>query len=67
MAQRYELHAGRRPVAVRAAPSAQVALLDYLRSLGCRDDELTRLGSAAIAWRGAVYEALPNEETPSRG
>jgi hypothetical protein len=55
----YELRAGRRSVAVRTAPSAQVALLDYVRSLGCREDEITRLGGSAVSWRGAVYEAVP--------
>lgn len=54
----YELLSGHRRVAVKVAPTAQVALLDHLRSLGCRDAEITRLGVDAIAWRGAVFRAV---------
>lgn len=60
----YELRAGRRPVGVRTAPSAQVALLDYVRSLGCHEDEITRLGRDAVAWRGAVYRAVRIPDAP---
>jgi hypothetical protein len=59
MDQTYELQSGRRTVAVKIAPSAQAALFDHLRSLGCRDDEITRLGVDSIAWRGAVFRAVP--------
>jgi hypothetical protein len=51
----YEIRSGRHSVAFLDASSAQEALFDYLRSLGCRDDEIVRLGSRAAAWRGAVY------------
>ena len=33
--------------------------MDYVRSLGCREDEIARLGSDALSWRGAVYRAVP--------
>jgi len=33
--------------------------MDYVRSLGCRDDEIARLGADALSWRGAVYRAVP--------
>jgi hypothetical protein len=33
------------------------AITDYLRSLGCTDDEIEPIGSDAVAWRGAVYTA----------
>jgi hypothetical protein len=36
---------------------------DYLRSLGCRDDEIEPLGSDEVAWRGAVYTAVEAVET----
>ena len=59
MDQTYELQSGRRVIAVKVAPSAHAALFDHLRSLGCRDDEITRLGVDSIAWRGAVFRAVP--------
>ena len=54
----FEIHAGGRPVSVKDAPSAQQALLDYVKSLGCRDAEIVRLGQAAVSWRGARYTAV---------
>jgi len=33
--------------------------MDYLRSLGCRDGDIVRLGVDAISWRGARYSAVP--------
>lgn len=59
MQQQYEVHSGRRAVAVRDAPSAQIALLDHLRAMGCRDAEVMKLGKDSIAWRGAVFRAVP--------
>ena len=58
MQQAYELHSGRRSIGVREAPTAQVALLEHVRSLGCRDDEVMRVGVDSIAWRGAVFKAV---------
>jgi hypothetical protein len=54
----YEIRSGERAVSIRSAPSAQQALLDYVKSLGCRDAEIIRLGAAAVAWRGARYTAV---------
>ena len=34
------------------------AVTDYLRSLGCRDEELEPMGDDTVAWRGAVYTAI---------
>jgi hypothetical protein len=59
MMNRYEIRSGRRVVAVRSGPTAQQALIDYVRSLGCRDAEIIRLGVDAISWRGARYSATP--------
>lgn len=58
MEQWYELQSGRRPIGTRAAPTAHVALIDYVHSLGCRDDEIMKLGVDSIAWRGAVFRAV---------
>jgi hypothetical protein len=54
----YEIRAGRRAVSIKDAPSAQLALIDYVRSLGCKDAEIVRLGAAAVSWRGARYTAV---------
>ena len=54
----FEIHAGGRPVSRKDAPSAQQALLDYVKSLGCRDAEIVRLAQAAVSWRGARYTAV---------
>jgi len=58
----YEIHSGGHRVSVRRAPSALVALLDYLRSLGCRDGDVIRLGNNSVAWRGAVYSAIQSDK-----
>jgi hypothetical protein len=59
MNQRWELHLGRKSLGIKAAPSAQIALLDHVRSMGCKDDEITRLGVDSVAWRGAIFRAVP--------
>ena len=59
MNERWELHSGRRSIGIKAAPSAQIALLDHVRSMGCRDDEIKRLGVNSVAWRGAIFRAVP--------
>jgi hypothetical protein len=59
MLNQYEILSGRRTVAVKSGPSAQQALIDYVRSLGCRDAEIVRLGVDAVSWRGARYSAVP--------
>lgn len=55
----YELRQGRRAIGLRGGHTAQEALTDYVRSLGCREDEIARLGADALSWRGAVYRAVP--------
>jgi hypothetical protein len=57
----FEIHSGRRVVSHQQASTTQEALIEYLRALGCRDDEITRIGTAAVAWRGAVYSATPEQ------
>jgi hypothetical protein len=65
MEQRYEVQSGRRTIGIRSAPSAQMALLDHVRAMGCRDAEIMRLGADSVAWRGAVFRAVPVPDTDS--
>jgi hypothetical protein len=44
------------------AQTPRYAITDYLRSLGCRDEEIEPIGDDAIAWRGAVYAAVEANE-----
>ena len=53
----FHVISGRRVVATRTGPSAREAALDYLRSLGCKRDEIVYYGSDGVSWRGAVYRA----------
>ena len=62
----YELRSGEHPIGLRQAPTPQQALLDYLRSRGCLDGEITRLGPDAVSWRGAVYRAVPVSKDEQR-
>ena len=55
----FEVLSGRRTVSLQLATTAQEAVLEYLRSIGCRDDELSRVGVSAVSWRGALYKAVP--------
>jgi hypothetical protein len=59
VARSYEIRSGKKRVSVRSAATPQQALIDYLRSLGCSDRDLVRLGTDAVAWRGARYSAVP--------
>jgi len=59
MLRDYEIRSGRRAVSVRSGANAQQALIDYMRSLGCRNDEIVRLGINTVSWRGARYTAAP--------
>jgi hypothetical protein len=55
--QTYEIHCGDRVVTQVQSHTPRYAITDYLRSLGCTDDEIEAIGSDAVAWRGAVYTA----------
>jgi hypothetical protein len=66
----YEVHSGERLVASRTASTAQAALFDYVRSLGCKDEEVMKLAPDTISWRGAVFKAVqvsgePDETIPA--
>ena len=56
---RYSVRSGRREVAVRDAWSPREALIEYLITLGCRNDEMMSVRADAISWRGAVFTAAP--------
>lgn len=58
-AMTYEVRSGRRAVAVRSAATPHEALIEHLRSLGCRDDEIVTMGTEAVSWRGAVFSVVP--------
>ena len=55
----YEIRSAGRPILLRDASTPQEAVIDYVRSLGCRDDEIRRIAADAVAWRGAIYSAVP--------
>jgi hypothetical protein len=57
----FEVRSGKRAVAVKYAATPQEALIEYLRSIGCRDDEIVRMGVRAVSWRGAVFSAVEAE------
>ena len=57
MLRNYEILLAGSPIAVREAATAQMALIDHLRAAGCRDQDIVRLGTNSVAWRGAVYRA----------
>jgi hypothetical protein len=54
----YEIHLQGKRISVRDAASAHLALLDHVRALGGREEDVVRLGSASLSWRGAVYTAV---------
>jgi hypothetical protein len=53
--QTYEIHCGARVVSRVRSYTPRHAVNDYLRSLGCSEDEMEPMGDDAVAWRGAVY------------
>lgn len=67
MSKKYEIHSGRRVVSIQYSVSALQAAVDYVRTFGCSDQEITRLGVDSVAWRGARFSAVlvPAEPTPT--
>lgn len=66
----YEVRSGDRLIGFRTASTPQAALFDYVRSLGCRDEEVMKIAPDTISWRGAVFRAVrvssePNENDTS--
>ena len=58
MTKKYEIHSGRRVVSTQYSVSASQAAIDYVRSLGVKDDEIRRLGVDSVSWRGAHFRAV---------
>jgi hypothetical protein len=54
----YEIHSGRRLVSTQFSVSPLQAVVDYVRSYGVKDDEITRLGADSVSWRGARFKAV---------
>jgi hypothetical protein len=61
----YEIHCGARIVSRVKSYTPRHAVSDYLRSLGCSDDEMEPIGEDAVAWRGAVYVGVEADEPGS--
>jgi hypothetical protein len=64
MYHEYEVYSGDRLVASRTTATAQAALFDYVRSLGCQDEEVEKLAPESISWRGAVFRAVQVSSEP---
>jgi hypothetical protein len=59
MGKTYEVWCGRRLVALRnTRRPAWEAAYEFLRSEGCKADEIVRLSGGAVAWRGTIYRAI---------
>ena len=58
MTKKYEIHSGRRVVSTQYSVSTSQALVDYVRSLGVKDDEIKRLGVDSVSWRRAHFRAV---------
>lgn len=58
MTRKYEIHSGRRTVSTQYSISELQAVVDYVRSFGCKEDEIRRLGVDSVSWRGARFSAV---------
>ena len=61
----WEIRCGRRSLSLQRASTAREALIEYLRSMGCRDEEMSTLGTETMGWNGAVYRAVAVGEAPT--
>jgi hypothetical protein len=66
MSKRYQIRSGRRPVSIQYSVSPLQAVVDYVRSFGCGDDEIRWLGVDSVAWRGARFTAVELEYAETR-
>ena len=56
--KKYEIRSGDRLVSIQFSVSPLQAVLEYVRSYGVKDDEITRLGVDCVAWQGARFNAV---------
>lgn len=56
--RKFEILSGRRLVSTEFSVSPLQAVVDYVRSYGVKDDEITRLGVDCVSWRGAQFRAV---------
>jgi hypothetical protein len=56
--KKYEILSGTRTVSTQYSVSPLQAVVDYVRSFGSSDHEITRLGVDSVAWRGARFRAV---------
>ena len=54
----FEIHSGRRWVS-HEVHTAQQAVTEYLRTLGCTADEMVLVSPDSMAWRGSIFAATP--------
>jgi hypothetical protein len=54
----YSVYSGRRAVCVRRAWSGAEAVIEYLTTMGVKNNELAILGPNSVTWRGATYTAV---------
>lgn len=67
MTSEFEIRSGRRVVAILRSVSPLQAAVDYVRGLGSSEQEIVRLGTNSVSWRGARFSAVPvARHTPSR-
>jgi hypothetical protein len=57
MSKTYAIYSGKRVVSVQESATPLQAAVDYVRSLGTPDAEITRLGVDSVSWRGARFIA----------
>jgi hypothetical protein len=67
MTKEYEIFSGRRVVTTLRSVNELQAVLDYVRSYGVKDDEISTIGVDSVAWRGARFRAVlvPAEPAPA--
>ncbi|HEU0246299.1 MAG TPA: hypothetical protein VFR38_04365 [Gaiellaceae bacterium] len=54
-------------MSIQHSSSALQAAVDYVRSFGCGNDEITVLGLDTVSWRGARFIAVPVPADPRPG
>jgi hypothetical protein len=58
MVKRYEIYLGKKAVSVEHSITPLQAAIEYVRSYGCSEDEIRRVGVDSVTWRGARFTAV---------